>query len=71
MLPKQEYMHMSPRPKIKPSNVKLTAYNGIDIPVLGQCVANVKYKNKRTVPVLFIVDDTKPTPILGSLLAKN
>ena len=56
---------MSPRPKIKPTNVKLTAYNGTDIPVLGQCVAHVKYKNKHTFPVLFIVADTKSAPISG------
>ena len=65
VLPKREYIHMSPRPKIKPISVKLTAYNGTDIPVLGHCVAHVKYKNKHTVPVLFIVADSKSTPILG------
>ena len=71
VLSKREYIDMSPRPKIKPTNVKLTAYSGTDIPILEKCVAHVKYKNKRTVLALFIVADTKSTPIIGLRTSEN
>ena len=37
--------------------IRLKAYNGSSIPVLGRCVTQVKRKN-RPVPELFIVADT-------------
>ena len=44
--------------------VKLTAYNGSSIPVLGKCIAKVVQKNK-PVHALFIVADIKSPPVLG------
>ena len=55
---------MSKKPPLKKTENKLTAYNGTSIDVAGKCILRVKHRNK-IFPVLFIVDDTKSTPILG------
>ena len=52
------------RPILKPSNVKLTAYNGTTIPVKGHCLLNIQHTGKNY-PLLFIVVETDSSSILG------
>ena len=70
-MPKREFSTLNPKPKVRPTKLKLTAYNGSDIPVLGTCLVNVLYKNKYTVPLMFVVADTLSRPILGLQFCKN
>ena len=55
---------LSPRPTLKPTTMKLPAYNGTEIPVAGKCIMSIKLKNQK-VNVLFIVVDADSVPILG------
>ena len=42
ILPKKEYTKLIHKPKLHPAKVKLTAYNGTDIPVVGKCIVTLK-----------------------------
>ena len=64
VMPKSEYLKLIRRPKLKVSKVKLTAYSGSSIPVIGKCILRISHK-KRMVPIMFIVADTNSLPILG------
>ena len=64
ILPYQLYKKLSRPPKLHTTNVKLSAYNGTEIPVKGSCIIQITLKNKN-IPVLFIVTDTHSTPIVG------
>ncbi len=64
VLPKKLFYSLSNRPKLKPTGIKLTAYSGSNIPVIGKCIAYTKLKNK-SIPVLFIIAETSSSPILG------
>ena len=64
VLPESNFSLVCPRPKIHLSTIKLSAYNGSDIPVKGTFSANVKYKDNHTVPVMFVVADTISIPII-------
>ena len=64
VIPKHLPQKFSPKPKIKPATIKLSAYNGTSIPVSGKCIGKLKLKD-RTVNVLFIVVDSDSVPILG------
>ena len=44
--------------------MKLSAYNGTEIPVAGKCITSIKHNNQ-TVNILFIVVETNSVPILG------
>ena len=50
--------------------MKLSAYNGTEIPVSVKCLAKIKHENTVT-HVLFIVADTKSSPILGLKTSSN
>ena len=50
--------------------MKLSAYNGTEISVSGKCLAKIKHKNTVT-HVLFIVADTKSSPILSLETSSN
>ena len=64
ILTKNIFNKLKVKPTLKPSKVKLTAYNGLSIPVLGKCI--LKIINKASMShVLFIVADTNSPPILG------
>ena len=65
VLPDGVYKTLYKRPKLKPTSVTLTNYDGTAIPVLGKCVANVTFRNTVT-PLLFIVADTESQPIIGA-----
>ena len=64
ILSKNEFNRLHYKPTLKCTRVKLTAYNGSSIPVLGKLIAKVVHKNK-PVHVLFIVADIKSPPVLG------
>eukprot|EP00794_Sanderia_malayensis_P014552 gene14552-16054_t len=64
VFPRNLLKKLSPRPKLKPATVKLSAYNGTEIPVAGKCITSIRHKSK-TVNVLFIVVETGSVPILG------
>ncbi len=64
VIPKHLLQKLSPKPKLKPATIKLSAYNGTPIPVSGKCIGRLKLKG-RTVNVLFIVVDSDSVPILG------
>ena len=70
VLPKVVYSQLPDRPKLRKTSVKLSAYNGTEIPVSGKCLAKIKHKNTVT-HVLFIVTDTKSSPILGLKTSSN
>ena len=73
VLPWKEYCKMAKKPKLRKSRkVKLTAYNGTDIPVKGSCVANVRVTQQRSsVPVLFIVADIDSSLIVELKTSKQ
>ena len=49
--------------ELKPTKVKLTAYNGSQILVIGQCDGKINYRGKN-VNLIFIVSSSKSAPIL-------
>ena len=51
-------------------NLKLSAYNISQIPVIGKCSLSLEHKSK-LLKVSFLVVDTKSVPILGLELCKN
>ena len=44
--------------------MKLTAYNGTDIPVVGKCIVSLRNRNQ-DYKVLFIVAEMDSVPLLG------
>ena len=64
VIPKALLKNLSPRPMLKPTTMKLSAYNGTEIPVAGKCITSIKLKNQK-VNVLFIVVDADSVPIIG------
>jgi hypothetical protein len=71
VLPKSQYNRLIRKPKLKNTKVKLTAYNGTNIPVVGKCIVRVAHKKNCDVPVLFIVAETTSQPILGLSTCEN
>ena len=55
--------NISPKPYIQPVNVKLSAYNGSKIPVVGKWSLTLAHKNN-SFKVSFIVVDSDSVPIL-------
>ena len=64
ILSKADYQRVKQKSKLHKSTVKLSAYNGSAIPVVGKSVLNLNHKG-RSYPVLFIIVDIEATPILG------
>ena len=64
ILSKADYLQVKHKSKLHKSAIKLSAYNGSAIPVVGKSVLNLNYKG-RSYPVLFIIVDIEATPILG------
>ena len=50
--------NISPKPDLQPVNVKLSAYNGFKIPVVGKCSFTLPQKNS-SFKVSFIVVDSR------------
>ena len=68
ILPLHAYHKLYKKPTVKKANVKLTAYNGSDIPVIGKCIVRLKNEHIPEVPVLFVIADTVSPPIIGLLI---
>ena len=64
VLPKSVYFKLLEKPKLHSTKVKLSAYNDSPIPVIGRCVTDIKHR-KKPFPVMFVVADTEPCPIIG------
>ena len=62
--PENEIETLQRKPRITKSTVTLSAYNGSNIPVKGQCTLDIHHRGKN-VPLLFIVADTNSPPIIG------
>ena len=71
VLPKYQYNKLLQKPKLKSTKVKLTAYNGTNIPVAGRCIVRITHKKNCDVPVMFIVAETSSPPILGLSTCEN
>ena len=69
VLPKFQYNRLLHKPTS--TKVKLTAYNGTNIPVVGRCIVQIAHKKDRKVPVMFIVAETSSPPILGLSTCEN
>ena len=64
VLPKHIYNKLVPRPKIKTTSTKLSAYNGSTIPVHGKCLIPLTHKGQQH-HLLFIIVNSETTPIIG------
>ena len=65
IIPWKQFCRLVDKPKLKKTTkVKLTAYNGTDIPVKGSCLLKIQRK-RSCIPVLFIVADIDSPPIVG------
>ena len=58
------YNQLDVKPKIEETNVKLSAYNGENIPTVGKCEVIIENKNEKY-KVPFIVTDTQSPPLIG------
>ena len=70
IIPLCEYRNIRNRPKLHKPRVKLTAYNGTNIPVEGSCILYVENNNK-CYPILFIVADIDSQPIIALKTSKQ
>ena len=64
ILPQHIYYSLGNRPRLRKSNIKLSAYNGESIPVKGKVVVRIEKGKNKSFPVQFIVP-TKSNPIIG------
>ena len=64
VIPESIYKTLKQKLELKPTKVKLTAYNGSQTPVIGQCEGKIDYRGKN-VNSIFIVSSSKSAPILG------
>ena len=64
VIPVESLENISPKPDLQPVNVKLSAYNGSKIPVVGKCSLTLDHKNN-SFKVSFIVVDLDSVAILG------
>ncbi|XP_069106252.1 uncharacterized protein [Argopecten irradians] len=64
IIPKNEFDKMRNKPRIHKTKLKLTAYNAGPIEAIGQCLCEVKHKNKKHT-VLFIICPGNVKPIIG------
>ena len=63
VIPVEYLENTSPKLDLQPVNVKLSAYNGLKIPVVGKCSLTLDHKNN-SFKVSFIVVDWNSVPIL-------
>ncbi|PIK56894.1 hypothetical protein BSL78_06220 [Apostichopus japonicus] len=64
IIPVSEYDKLLPKPKLYATKVKLTAYGGTPVPVMGQCIAKLHHKSK-TQFVSFYVVPRNVQPLMG------
>ena len=46
-MPESIYKTLKQKSELKPAKVKFTAYNGSQIPVIGQCEGKINYREER------------------------
>ena len=63
VMPEPIYKTPKQKSELKPTKVKLTAYNESQIPAIGQCEGKINYRDKN-VNLIFIVSSRKSAPIL-------
>ena len=63
VLPENQIETLQRKPRITKSTTILSAYNGSNIPIKGQCTLDIHHRGKN-VPLLFIVVDTNSLPII-------
>jgi hypothetical protein len=63
-MPINNYNRIKRKPTIHETKAKLTAYNGSEISVIGQCIINTK-KAGKNIPLMFIIVRPPSPPILG------
>ena len=64
------FLNLQNRLKLQPSMFRISAYNGINIPVEGCCTLCIAYCIT-SMPILFYVADNDSPPILGLKTSKN
>ena len=64
ILPLDDFKRLQNRPNLRQTQVKLTAYNGEDIPVKGQAGLALKHRG-HTQRALFVICPGQVQPILG------
>ena len=70
VVPLKIYQKLNPQPDLHPVNLKLSAYNNSEIPVIGKCSLTLEHKNE-LFNVSFLVVDTKSVPILALESCEN
>ena len=70
IVPLKIYQKFNPQPDLHPVNLKLSAYNNSNIPMISKCSLTLEHKNK-LFNVSFLVVDTKSVPILALQLCEN
>ena len=67
VVPLKIYLKLNPQPDL---NLKLSAYNKSEIPVIGKCSLTLEHKSE-LFNVSFLVADAKSVPILGLESCEN
>ena len=64
VIPRSIYKKLQPRPKLRETKLRLTAYNNTTIPIYGKCIATLKHQGTNFNTLFTVVDDNY-SPILG------
>ena len=70
VLPENQIENLQRKPRITKSATTLSAYNGGNIPVKGECTLHIHHRGKN-VPLLFIVANTNSPSIIGLKSSKQ
>ncbi|XP_046856095.1 uncharacterized protein K02A2.6-like [Xenia sp. Carnegie-2017] len=64
VIPMATIEKLATRPHIEKTNTTLTAYNGMNIPVVGKCTLDIQHNNQ-THAIPFVVANTTSPPLIG------
>ncbi|XP_046851902.1 uncharacterized protein LOC124445243 [Xenia sp. Carnegie-2017] len=64
VIPMATIEKLATRPPIEKTNTTLTAYNGMNIPVVGKCTLDIQHNNQ-THAIPFVVANTTSPPLIG------
>ena len=65
VVPKEVYNRHLSHVKLQPSAVKLQAYNGERLKVLGEAMVHIRYKGQQACDKLIVVDVKEKPAVLG------
>lgn len=65
VIPEHAYEKLSKKPSLQPTNVKITAYGGVRVPIKGTCTMTIKKNSKNLDAKFFIVAVEKAQPLIG------